>query len=100
VVNVYKHGEGKSLDELRNSFPEYLDDPFNGSGGAFSNTKYRDHTHLKVSDNQFQAFSDAILAFWRDVPEKVLDSQMTDVPDWFGKAIMKDCADPQQTSKK
>ncbi|MCM2438505.1 hypothetical protein HGO34_02080 [Agrobacterium vitis] len=100
VVNVYKHGEGKSLDELKSSFPEYLDDLFNGSGGAFSDTKYRDHTHLKVSDDQFQAFSDAILAFWRDVPENVIDSQMTDVPDWFGKAIMKDRADPQQASKK
>ncbi|MGB5235360.1 MAG: hypothetical protein WBN85_09345 [Candidatus Macondimonas sp.] len=100
VVNVYKHGEGKSLDELRNNYPEYLSDPFNGSGGAFSETKYRDHTHLKVSDDQFQVFSDAILAFWRDVPENVVDSQLTDVPDWFGKAILKDRAEPQQTIKK
>ncbi len=100
VVNVYKHGEGKSLDELRNSFPEYLDDPFIGSGGALSDTRYRDHTHLKVSDDQFQAFSDAILAFWRDVPENVVDSQVTDVPDWFGKAILKDRAEPLQTNKK
>ncbi len=81
VVNVYKHGEGKSLDELRNNYPEYLSDPFNGSGGAFSETKYRDHTHLKVSDDQFQVFSDAILAFWRDIPENVVDSQLTDEPD-------------------
>lgn len=100
VVNVYKHGEGKSLDELRNRFPEYLYDPFNGSGGALSDTKYRDHTHLKVSDDQFQTFSDAILAFWRDVPENVVDSQVIDVPDWFDKAILKDRAEPQQTSKK
>jgi hypothetical protein len=99
VVNVHKHGEGKSLDELRNQFPDYLDDPFNGSGCAFSDTKYRDHSHLKVSDDQLQAFSDAILAFWRDVPENVLDSQMTDVPDWFGKAILKDRAEPEQASK-
>lgn len=100
VVNVYKHGEGKSLDELRDGYPEYLADPFNESGGAWSDTKYRDHTHLKVSDDQFQAFSDAILAFWRDVPENVVDSQMTDVPDWFGKAILKDRAEPQQMSMK
>lgn len=100
VVNVYKHGEGKSLDDLRNSFPEYLDDPFKDFGGTLSNTRYRDHTHLKVSDDQFQAFSDAILAFWRDVPENVADSQLTEVPDWFGNAILKDCAEPQQKSKK
>ena len=41
----------------------------------------------KVSDEQFQAFSDAIVAFWRDVPQNVFASQVTDVPDWFGKAI-------------
>jgi hypothetical protein len=90
VVNVYKHGEGKSLDELRENFPEYLDDPFRGSGVALSDTKYRDHSHLRVSDAQFQAFSDAISSFWRDVPENVFDSQLTDVPAWFGKAVLKD----------
>jgi hypothetical protein len=92
VVNVYKHGEGKSLDELKNSFPEYLKDPFNGSGNNISGARYCDHTDLKVSDDQFQAFSGAILAFWNDVPENVFDSQVTNVPDWFGKAIQKDCS--------
>lgn len=100
VVNVYKHGEGKSLDDLKNSFPEYLDDPFNGLDDALSDMKYCNHTHLKVSDDQFQAFSDAIVAFWCDAPENVGDSQVTDVPDWFGKAILKDRAEPQQTSMK
>lgn len=100
VVNVYKHGEGKSLDDLRKDFPEYLDDPLKDFGGTLSDTRYCDHTQLKVSDDQFQAFSDAILAFWRDVPENVFDSQMTEVPDWFGRAILKDRAESQQTSKK
>lgn len=92
VVNVYKHGKGKSLDDLIASFPEYLDNPFNDFGGTLSNTKYLDHTHLKVSDDQFQAFSDAIFAFWCDVPESVVDA---DVPDWFHKAILKDRAKRQ-----
>ncbi len=100
VVNVYKHGEGKSLDDLRNSFPEYLDDPFKDFGGTLSDTRYRDYTYLKVSDDQFQAFSDAILAFWRDVPENVVDSQLTDVPDWLGKAILKDRTEPEQKRMK
>jgi len=100
VVNVYKHGKGKSLDDLKVDFPEYLDDPFRALGGTLSSTDYRDHTHLKVSDDQFQAFSDAIVAFWRDVPENVVNTQVTEVPDWFGKAILKDRADSQQTSKK
>jgi hypothetical protein len=100
VVNVYKHGEGKSLDELKENYPEYLDDPFNGSSSAFSGMEYRDHTNLKVNDEQFQAFADAIGAFWKDIPERVFESNVTDVPDWFGKAILKDGDGQQQTSKK
>lgn len=93
VVNVYKHGEGKSLHDLRASFPEYLDDPFKDFGVTLSDTRHRDHTHLKISDDQFQAFADAILAFWRNVPENVVESQVTDMPDWFVKAILKDRAE-------
>jgi hypothetical protein len=87
VVNVYKHGEGDSLNVLKQTYPEYLDDPFRRSGRAFFGTKYGDHRYLKVSDGQFQAFSDAIVAFWRDVPENVFASEITDVPNWFAKAI-------------
>ncbi len=90
VVNVYKHGRGKSLDDLKQKFPEYLKDPFHGSGGMFSDVTHRDHKHLKVSNDQFQAFSDAIIAFWQAVPENIFESQVMDVPDWFGKALLKD----------
>lgn len=100
VVNVYKHGEGKSLDDLKHKYPEYLEEPFSGSGGTVSDMKYRDHTHLKVSDDQFQAFADAIVAFWRDVPENVFDSQIAEVPDWFGKAILNDRAGQRQATQK
>lgn len=91
VVNVYKHGEGESLAALRTAYPEFLHDPFMGSG--FSETGHRDHTYLRVSEEQIQAFSDAIIKFWRDAPENVLESQVNDVPAWFGKAIAKDNAE-------
>lgn len=87
VVNVYKHGEGPSLATLKQHYPEYLDDPFGGSGAAFSGVEHRDHTHLKVRDDQFQAFSDAIVAFWQAVPENIFESKVNHVPDWFRKAI-------------
>lgn len=93
VVNVYKHGEGNSFNELRAHFSEYLDVPFNGSGVPHWGIKYCDHTNLKITEAQFQAFSEAILSFWRDVPENILDSQATNVPDWFENAIVKDRAD-------
>jgi hypothetical protein len=99
VVNVYKHGKGKSLEDLKQKYHEYLDDPFGSSGTAFSSVEYRDHTHLKVSDQQFQAFSDAIVAFWHAVPENIFESQVNDVPDWFGKAILKDRTGLKQASK-
>lgn len=99
VVNVYKHGEGRSLEELKQNYSEHLGDPFGGAG-AFSDVKYRDHTHLKVTDDQFQAFSDAILAFWRDVPENVFESTIPSVPDWFGKAIFKDQEGRGQAGRK
>lgn len=100
VVNVYKHGKGKSLDDLKRNFPDYLADPFSGSGGAFSVVDYRDHTHLKVSKDQFKAFSDAIVAFWNAVPENIFESQVKDVPDWFGKALLKDRAGQPQGKTK
>lgn len=93
IVNVYKHGKGTSLDDLRENFPEYLDDPLKDFGGTISGAGRPDHTHLKVNDAQFQALSDAILAFWRDVPESVIESQITDVPGWFDKALQKDRAE-------
>ena len=100
MVNVYKHGEGMALNDLKQKYPEYLDDPFNGSGGAFSDVEHRDHTHLKVSKDQFQAFSDAVVAFWQAVPEDIVESKVKDVPDWFGKALLKDRADQRQGSTK
>lgn len=100
VVNVYKHGEGKSLDDLKIHFSEYLEAPLGGSSSNFSNIKYCNHTNLNVSEDQFQEFSDAILSFWRDVPENVFESQITNVPDWFDKAMLKDRATRPQASKK
>lgn len=90
VVNVYKHGQGKSLDELKDRFPEFLVDPVGGVEGISLDMSYRDHTHLQVSDDQLTVFSNAILEFWRNVPANVISSQRTEVPDWFGKAIQKD----------
>lgn len=91
VVNVYKHGEGDSLDQLRRKHPEYLDDPLAELDGVGGNIDYLDHTRLRVTDEQLQAFSDAIVAFWRDVPERILYSEAIQLPKWFSEAMNKDC---------
>lgn len=100
VVNVYKHGDGASFDELKSMYPEYLEDPFHGSGGGFSDASHRVFSDLKVSDIQLQAFSDAIVAFWENVPECVQASQTGDIPVWFEKAIQKDRAESQPAQQK
>lgn len=100
MVNVYKHGDGTSLEELRSAFPEYLDDPLNTTGIGAIDVKYRDYTNLMVSDDQVQTFSDAVVAFWRAMPERIFASQITSVPDWFEKAFIKDRPDLQQANKK
>lgn len=92
VVNVYKHGDGKSFDDLKGRFPEYLADPFNGLDTELSGLEYCDHTHLKVTETQFQAFADAIVSFWKAVPENVLASQIDAIPVWFEKEVLKDRA--------
>ena len=44
VVNVYKHGEGSALIDLRQKYPEYLDGSFQSAGGDIFGFEYRDHT--------------------------------------------------------
>lgn len=90
VVNVYKHGEGDSLVELKQQYPEYLNDPLSQIGELSSGLDYLDHTHMKVTDEQIQAFSDAILAFWKGVPENIFNEVSTKVPEWFEQAVKRD----------
>src|SRR5690606_8879649 len=88
--NVYKHGKGSSFNELKEKYPEYLPDPLSKINKEFSSLSYLDYTHLQVSEDQLQDFSDAIVAFWKDVPEDIFDHNGLEVPDWFTKAMSDD----------
>jgi hypothetical protein len=91
LVNVYKHGDGKSLAELKLQFPEYLVDPIRpGYGLPTTDIEWLDHTHLGVNDVQIQAISDAIVGFWQDVPDIIFDRDDIQPPSWFMKAINQD----------
>ena len=94
VVNVYKHGDGPSFTDLLARYPEYLDRPASKMAPRFG-TEYLDHSHLRVSSQQIQEFSDAIVEFWGSVPENVLDSEVSEIPDWFEKAIIRDRDTPK-----
>lgn len=92
VVNVFKHGEGRSLDELRQRYPEFL----RASAHGWS---FIDDTDLEVTDDQVEQFAAAIELFWRELPSTVTfdEDAALDVPDEFEKAWNKDLASPQTT---
>jgi uncharacterized protein YukE len=90
VVNVYKHGDGISFKDLKLHYPEYLENPFTGYEDNARGMAYVDHTNLKVTEQQIQEFSDAIVAFWSDVPDNIFDDSTRDLPKWFEKALKRD----------
>jgi hypothetical protein len=51
---------------------------------------FRNYTHLKVTEEQFIVFSEAIQDFWKAVPENILQSGIGDVPACFEKATTQD----------
>lgn len=90
VVNVFKHGNGRSLDELKESFPEFISDPFGGDSDHQFFLHYLEHTDMKVSDAHLGQFSEAILDFWLAVPNEIYLTDELVVPNWFEKAFLKD----------
>ena len=56
VVNVYKHGKGTSLDQLKAKYPRYLKSDL----PQFANPDYQD---LAVTPQEFAAFGEGIAAF-------------------------------------
>lgn len=70
VVNVYKHGKGRSLTELNGKYPQHVVDPVKAAGyGAWRTTL--DHEWLTVTDEQFDMFATAIADFWSAMPERL-----------------------------
>lgn len=51
---------------------------------------YADHSNLKVDDAHITEFSDAIMSFWKDVPEYIWEKATLNVPDWFESAFNKE----------
>lgn len=69
VVNVYKHGKGRSLSELSADYGEYVENPLQK---LMPNTALNlDHKDLTVTDDQFGEFADAIRDFWEAMPERL-----------------------------
>jgi len=70
VVNVYKHGKGRSLIDLHSKYPEHVVDPL----AAHMPKGFElglDHEWLTVTDEHFDQFASAIADFWSAMPERL-----------------------------
>lgn len=67
IVNVYKHGKGRSLKLLHSKYPQYLS-RF-GFESLFGKT-FVDHRWVNVTDQQFEKFAEAFDDFWSQMPER------------------------------
>lgn len=88
VVNVYKHGNGDALEDIKKLYPEFFG-VIEGDNDDFSD--YADHSDLIIEHAHIIEFSDAIVEFWKDVPEYIANQKTSfDVPKRFQKAYQKD----------
>lgn len=71
VVNVYKHGKGRSLDELALKHSEYLDHGFPKEAEPALIATYLDYEWLSISEAQFDEIAAALRAFWDEFPERL-----------------------------
>ncbi len=69
IVNVHKHGKGKSLDQLAYRCPEFLRVPFVPSLPGV--TIPLDHEWLAVTAEQFDRLAGALRAFWTAFPGRL-----------------------------
>lgn len=84
VVNAYKHGNEGAFSDIKSKHPEFI----YHSDSSF--IEYADYKDLIVGDAHIKEFSDAIVSFWKDVPEYIWEKETISVPDWFGRAYQKD----------
>lgn len=88
IVNVFKHGDGRSLDALKERHPQYFDHPLKEiSPKELSDLSSLNYKHLRVEDKVLSELSSAIQAFWLDVPEYTMASKITQLPHWFERAL-------------
>ena len=71
IVNVYKHGKGRSLDELAETYPEYLKEGEYDIIPLARELTTPDHEDLAVTDEEFEKIAGAMREFWVDFPERL-----------------------------
>lgn len=87
IVNVFKHGDGTSLDDLDNRYPQFTSKSQDSVFAAHLNIRLIDYKHVEITDSDFKWFSDALGEFWKGMPENVMASGVSRLPKWFRDAI-------------
>ena len=67
IVNAYKHGNGKALDDLSKKYPEYLDEYYREPDNSF---RRLDHEMLTITEERFGQLADSVRLFWEAFPER------------------------------
>ncbi len=74
IVNVYKHGNGDSFENIRKKHPEFIKSAFNHEHRSLE-LKSADYTNLVVTEEHIDEFSNAIIEFWKNVPENIYEKE-------------------------
>ena len=74
LVNAYKHGEGDSFQKLKSNYPEFFRSlDVGGFVVEFSSSE-----DIAVTDGHIDEFSNAIVQFWKSIPQYVHDNDEID----------------------
>lgn len=70
IVNVYKHGKGRSFDELASGYPQYFES-YQVAASEHPWVTAPSYEDLAVSEEQFDEIAGALRQFWMDFPERL-----------------------------
>ncbi len=73
-VNVYKHGNGDAFDEIKANYKESIE-TFGGDKYRSLGLQYANYKNLIIKEENIDEFSNAIISFWKDVPEYIYDKK-------------------------
>ncbi len=72
MANVHKHGKGRSLDDLKEKYPQYLGLPEDGrSDNEERDLTYLNHEDLHVTEDHFDQFVESVRQFWVNFPDQI-----------------------------
>ncbi len=89
VVNVFKHGEGPAFEALKQRFPRFVPQLESDEGSW----RYVDYTHMCVTEEHLDAFSNAIVSFWEGIPLRLSVEEgvaALELPSFYAKAMRQD----------